>query len=128
MAASKFFVTVCASLSWAWVGPAIGKARAAQVAAMMVRIMGFLLLPKGWSSFFIVSSGVAGLPMTDTERSVSRDEVDVGPRLDNEHRERAENARDRGDSHRHVESCKQLRTALLQDAAEQGDGEKGSGA
>src|SRR5690242_14965352 len=38
-------------------GPAIGKARAAQVAAMMVRIFtGFLLLPVGWSSFFIVSS------------------------------------------------------------------------
>src|SRR5258706_13341082 len=38
-------------------GPAIEKARAAQVAAMMVRIcMGFLLLPIGWSSFFIVSS------------------------------------------------------------------------
>jgi hypothetical protein len=38
-------------------GPAIKKARAAQVAAMMVRIfMGFLPLPKGWSSFFIVSS------------------------------------------------------------------------
>src|ERR1700754_55279 len=50
MAASKFFVTVCALLSWA----AIEKAKAA---AIMVRIfMGFLLLPIGWSSFFIVSS------------------------------------------------------------------------
>src|SRR3954453_16504858 len=57
MAASKFFVTVCALLSWAWMGPAIEKVRAAQVAAMMVRIfMGFLLLPTGWPSFFIVSS------------------------------------------------------------------------
>src|SRR5882757_6947641 len=38
-------------------GPAIEKARAAQVAAMMVRIfMGFLLLLIGWSSFLIVSS------------------------------------------------------------------------
>src|SRR6266550_8859707 len=38
-------------------GPAIEKARAAQVAAMIVRIfMGFLLLPIGGSSFFIVSS------------------------------------------------------------------------
>jgi hypothetical protein len=35
--------------------PAIEKARAAQVAAMMVRIfMGFLPLPIGWSSFFLV--------------------------------------------------------------------------
>lgn len=49
-----------------------------------------------------------------------------GPQLDNEHRERGENARDRGDSHRHVESWEQLRTALLQDAAEQG--EEGPGA
>src|SRR6478672_2087038 len=62
MAASKFFVTVCASLSWALMGPAIEKARAAQVAAMMVRIfMGFLPLPIGWSSFFIVPPGPAGL-------------------------------------------------------------------
>ena len=30
--------------------------------------------------------------------------LDVGPRLNNEHRERGENARDRGDSHRLVES------------------------
>ena len=53
----------------------------------------------------------------------------MGPRLDNEHRERGENARNRGDSHRHVESREQLRTALLQDAAEkQGDGEEGPGA
>ena len=49
----------------------------------------------------------------------------MGPRLDNEHRERGENARDRGHSHRHVESREQLRTALLQDAAEQGDGKEG---
>jgi hypothetical protein len=47
--------------------------------------------------------------------SVSRDEVDVGSRLDNEHRERGENAGDRGDSHPHVESREQ-------DAAQQGDG------
>ena len=37
-------------------GLAIEKARETQVAAMMVRIfMGFLHLPIGWSSFFIVS-------------------------------------------------------------------------
>jgi hypothetical protein len=49
-------------------GPAIEKARAAQVAAMMVRIfMGFLLLPIGWSSFFIVSFRLAGLLIADTE-------------------------------------------------------------
>src|SRR5689334_980755 len=37
-------------------GAAIGKARAEQVAAMMVRTFtGFLLLPVGWSSFVIVS-------------------------------------------------------------------------
>ena len=45
MAAPKFFVTVCASPSWADEKPAIERARAAQVAAMMVRIfMGLLLL------------------------------------------------------------------------------------
>ena len=44
------------------------------------------------------------LLITDTNGSVSRDEISVGPRLDNEHRERGENGRDRGDSHRHVES------------------------
>jgi hypothetical protein len=50
-------------------GQAIEKAKAAQVAAMMVRIfMGFLLLPIGWCSFFIVSSRLAGLLITDTER------------------------------------------------------------
>jgi len=50
-------------------GPAIEKARAAQVAAMMVRIfMDFLLLSIGWSSFFIVTSRPAGLLITDTER------------------------------------------------------------
>ena len=38
MAASKFFVTVVASPSWADTGPAIEKASAAQVAAMMIRI------------------------------------------------------------------------------------------
>src|ERR1700688_4944983 len=55
---SKVFLTVFASLSLAYMGPAIEKARTAQVAAMMVRIfMGFLLLPIGWSSFLIVSSG-----------------------------------------------------------------------
>ena len=70
MAASNFFVTVCASLSWAWMGPAIEKAKAAQLAAIMVRIfMGFLLLPIGWSSFFIVSSRPCRLCLiTDTER------------------------------------------------------------
>src|SRR5215472_12773220 len=48
MAASKFFVTVSASPSWAEMGPAIEKARTAQVAATMVRIfMCFLLLPHG---------------------------------------------------------------------------------
>jgi hypothetical protein len=52
----------------------------------------------------------------------------VGPRLDNEHRERGENAGDRGDGHRHVESREQLGTALLQDTAEQGDGEERPGA
>ena len=42
MAASKFFVTVIVSPSWADAGPAIEKASAAQVAAMMIRIfMGF---------------------------------------------------------------------------------------
>ena len=41
-------MTVSASPSWAETGPAIEKARAAQVAATMVRIfMGFLLLPHG---------------------------------------------------------------------------------
>ena len=49
--------------------PAIEKAGAAQVAAMMVRIfMGFLLLPLGWSSFFIVSSRPCRLLIMDTER------------------------------------------------------------
>jgi hypothetical protein len=43
MAASKFFVTVSGSPSWAETGPAIEKERMAQVAVMMVRIfMGFL--------------------------------------------------------------------------------------
>src|SRR3954466_3575114 len=37
MAASKFFVTVCGSPSWAETAPAVEKARARQVAAMMVR-------------------------------------------------------------------------------------------
>src|SRR3954453_6286120 len=42
MAASKFFVTVCGSPSWAETAPAIEKARPRQGAAMMVRIfMGF---------------------------------------------------------------------------------------
>jgi hypothetical protein len=50
-------------------GPAIEKARAAQVATMMVRIfMGFLRLSIGWSSFFIVPPGLAGLLITGTER------------------------------------------------------------
>ena len=52
----------------------------------------------------------------------------MGPRLDNEYRERGENAGDRGDSHRHMESCEQLRTALLQDSVEQIDCEEASGA
>src|SRR3954471_8674566 len=53
MAASKFFVTVCAPLSWAEMGLAIERARAAQLAAMMVRIfMGFLALGVGRSSFW----------------------------------------------------------------------------
>jgi hypothetical protein len=48
MAASKFFVTVSGSPSWAETGLAIEKVRAAQVVMMMVRIfMGFLLLPAG---------------------------------------------------------------------------------
>jgi len=50
-------------------GPAIEKARAAQVAAMMVRIfMDFLLLSIGWSSFFIVSFRLADLLITGTEQ------------------------------------------------------------
>jgi hypothetical protein len=48
----------------------------------------------------------------------------VGTRLDNEHCERRENAGDRGDSHRHVESREQFGTAVPQDAAEQGDGDE----
>ena len=66
--------------------------------------------------------------MEQVRHSVARDEVDVGPRLNDEHRERGENARDRGDSHRRVESREKPRTALLQDAAEQGYGEEGPGA
>src|SRR5262245_34045003 len=81
-------------------GPAIEKVSAAQVAAMMVRIfMGFLDLPIGWSSFFIVSSrpcrpadarqhaspSSRRAPLRTPNGSVSRDEVDVGSRLDNEH-------------------------------------------
>src|SRR6516225_10336847 len=109
-------------------GPAIEKAKAAQVAAMMVRIfMGFPDLPISWSSFFIVSSRPCRPADYGHRTGVSRDEVDVGPRLDNEHRERGENAGDRRDSHRHVESC-ELRTAVLQDAAEQGNGEERPGA
>src|SRR4051812_33470144 len=65
-------VTVCPALCAA-AGTAVAMATAAQVAAMMVRIfMGFVLLPTGWSLFFIVSSGLAGLPITDTERVSKR--------------------------------------------------------
>jgi hypothetical protein len=71
---------------------------------------------------------LAGPLIADTERSVSRDEVDMRPWLDDEHRERGENAGDGGDNHRHVESPEQLRTALLQHAAEQCDGEERPGA
>jgi hypothetical protein len=50
-------------------GPAIEKARAAQVAAMIVRIFkGFLLVPISWSSFFILSRRLANRLITDTER------------------------------------------------------------
>ena len=79
--------------------------QAAQVAAMMVRIfMGFPDLPIGWSSFFILSSRPCRPADYGHRTGVSRDEVDVGPRLDNEHRERGENGGDRRDSHRHVSS------------------------
>src|ERR1043166_477672 len=47
MAASKFFVTVSPSPSWAETGPTIEKARTAQVAAMIVRIFMCFLLPHG---------------------------------------------------------------------------------
>src|SRR6516164_1465993 len=61
-------------------GPAIEKAKAAQVAAMMVRIfMGFPDLPIGWSSFFIVSSRPCRPADYGHRTGVSRDEVDVGP-------------------------------------------------
>src|SRR3954468_7346906 len=103
MAASKFFVTVCATLSWAWMWPAIEKARAAQMAAMMVRtFMRFLPLPCGRSSFFIVSS--PALPAFRTPYGVYLAGVkSTRAPVDNEHRERGENARDRAESHHHVE-------------------------
>jgi hypothetical protein len=59
IAASKFFVTVCAFPSWAWMGPAIEKTRAAQAAAMEVRIfMEFLLLPKGGLRSSLLPAGL----------------------------------------------------------------------
>src|SRR4051794_12594042 len=83
IAASKFFVMVCASASWTYMGPAIKMARAAQLAAMMVRIfIGFLALGFGRfrsrhhlgpEGFHIVLRIVAIPDFVLTSRTVGKD-------------------------------------------------------
>lgn len=65
---------------------------------------GTRLITGGNGSRFEDTGQCVPSPTVATNGSVTRDEVDVRPRLDNEHREGGENAGDPGGSHRHVES------------------------
>src|SRR5215467_1436278 len=86
-------------------GPAIEKVRAAQVAAMMVRIfMGFLDLSVGWPSFFIVSSGLCRPADYGHRTGQSRGMKSTwGPGSIINTARVARTHATRGNSHRHVE-------------------------